>query len=97
MFDGVEANVVIGLLVGGSLLLSAGVGVVDRLASVTSTCAGKARLARRLDGIGHPPGGLLEDDMTVLAREVPGCDDRQIRAVLRRGAPGNQQAERDRL
>ena len=35
--------------------------------------------------ISYPSGGLLLDDVTVLAQEVPGADDAQIRQLLRRG------------
>jgi hypothetical protein len=59
--------------------------VVDRVASRTSSPAGEERLARQLYPISYPPGGLLLDDVTVLAQEVPGADDAQIRQLLRRG------------
>jgi hypothetical protein len=44
---------------------------------------GEARLARQLGPIRCPTGGLVVDDMTVLAQAVPGCDDGQLRALLR--------------
>jgi hypothetical protein len=78
-------NVFITFLVGGGVLLSGIAWMVDRLASKTSSPAGEQRLARHLYPISYPSGGLLLDDVTVLAQEVPGADDYQIRQLLRRG------------
>ena len=80
-----DLNVFITFLVGGGVLLSAVAWVVDRVASNTSSPAGEERLARQLDPITYPSGGLLLDDITVLAQEVPGANDDQIRQLLRRG------------
>ena len=79
-----RTNVFITFLVGGGVLLSAAAWIVDRLASHTATRVGETRLARQLGPIGYPRGGLVVDDMTVLAQAVPGCDDGQLRALLRR-------------
>lgn len=79
-----RTNVFITFLVGGGALLSAAAWVVDRLASHSATPIAEARLARQLEPIAHPPGGLIVDDMTVLAQAVPGCNDGQLRALLRR-------------
>jgi hypothetical protein len=80
-----QLNVFITFLVGGGVLLSGVAWVVDRVASKTSSPAGEERLARQLYPISYPSGGLLLDDVTVLAQEVPGADDGQIRQLLRRG------------
>jgi hypothetical protein len=80
-----QTNVFITFLVGGGVILSGIAWVVDRLASKTSSPAGEERLARQLYPISYPSGGLLLDDITVLAQEVPGADDYQIRQLLRRG------------
>jgi hypothetical protein len=80
-----QMNVFITFLVGGGVLLSGIAWVVDRVASKTSSPAGEERLARQLGPISYPTGGLLLDDITVLAQEVPGADDAQIRELLRRG------------
>lgn len=80
-----EMNVFITFLVGGGVLLSAVAWVVDRVASKTSSPAGEERLAHQLHPISYPSGGLLLDDVTVLAQEVPGTSDEQIRHLLRRG------------
>jgi hypothetical protein len=79
-----RTNVFITFLVGGGVLLSAAAWLVDRLASHTTTRLGESRLARQLGPIGYPRGGLIVDDMTVLAQAVPGCDDGQLRTLLRR-------------
>ncbi|HEY8526249.1 MAG TPA: hypothetical protein VIL48_14860 [Acidimicrobiales bacterium] len=78
-------NVFITFLVGGGVLLSGIAWVVDRLAAKTSSPAGEQALIRQLSNISYPSGGLLVDDVTVLAQEVPGADDAQIRRLLRRG------------
>ena len=80
-----QMNVFITFLVGGGVILSGVAWVVDRVASKTSSPAGEERLARQLNPISYPAGGLLLDDVTVLAQEVPGADDGQIRQLLRRG------------
>jgi len=80
-----QLNVFITFLVGGGVLLSGIAWIVDRVASQTSSPAGEERLARQLYPITYPAGGLLLDDITVLAQEVPGADDDQIRQLLRRG------------
>lgn len=78
-------NVFITFLVGGGVILSGIAWVVDRVASSTATPAGEEKLARQLGPISYPLGGLLVDDVTVLAQAVPGCDDAQLRRLLRRG------------
>lgn len=80
-----ELNVFITFLVGGGVMLSAIAWLVDRIASKTSSPVGEERLARQLAPISYPSGGLLLDDITVLAQEVPGANDDQIRQLLRRG------------
>jgi hypothetical protein len=81
-------NVFITFLVGGGIILSGIAWVVDRIASNTTTPAGEEKLARHLGPISYPRGGLLVDDVTVLAQAVPGCDDDQLRRLLRRGGSG---------
>jgi hypothetical protein len=78
-----RSNVFITFLVGGGVLLSGIAWVVDRVASRTTGAAGDQRLARQLGLISYPRGGLLIDDVTALAQEVPGADDAQIRTLLR--------------
>ena len=78
-----RSNVFITFLVGGGVILSGVAWVVDRLASRTSTAVGEERLAATLGAISYPRGGLVVDDVTVLAQDVPGADDAQIRKLLR--------------
>jgi hypothetical protein len=80
-----QLNVFITFIVAGGVLLSGVAWIVDRVASKTSSPAGEERLARQLNPISYPSGGLLLDDVTVLAQDVPGADDAQIRQLLRRG------------
>jgi hypothetical protein len=70
------------------VILSGIAWLIDRVASTTSTPVGEERLARRLGNISYPRGGLLVDDVTVLAQDVPGADDAQIRKLLRRAGHG---------
>jgi hypothetical protein len=79
-----QSNVFITFIVGGGIILSGIAWVVDRVAARTSTPAGEQRLAEALRAISYPPGGLLLDDVTVLAQDVPGAGDVQIRKLLRR-------------
>ncbi len=83
-----RTNVFITFLIGGGVLLSGVAWLVDRIASKTATPAGEERLARQLGPISYPRGGLIVDDVTVLAQEVPGCDDSQLRVLLRRAGHG---------
>jgi hypothetical protein len=80
-----STNVFITFLVGGGVILSAVAWMVDKVASKTTSPAGEERLAHQLAPISYPTGGLLLDDVTVLAQEVPGANDDQIRQLLRRG------------
>lgn len=82
-------GVFITFLVGGGVVLSGMAWVVDRVAARTTTPMGEDDLARRLANISYPRGGLLVDDVTVLAQDVPGADDVQIRKLLRRAGSGS--------
>ena len=77
-----------GPCVGGGVVLSGIAWVIVRIASHTTPSAGEGRLARQLGPISYPTGGLLVDDVTVLAQVVPGCDDRQLRKLLRSTTTG---------
>ena len=82
-----QMNVFITFLVGGGIVLSGVAWVVDRVASTTAGAVGDQRLARRLREISYPGGGLVVDDVTVLAQDVPGADDAQIRKLMRWASP----------
>lgn len=77
-------NVFITFIVAGGLLISGLAWVVDRIAANTTSRAGEARLASQLGRLSYPRGGLLVDDVTVLAETVPGVDNAQLRTLLRR-------------
>ncbi|HET8931088.1 MAG TPA: hypothetical protein VFN21_10565 [Acidimicrobiales bacterium] len=79
-----QQHVFIMFLVGGGVVLSGVAWVVDRVAGATITPDRERRLTEDLTEIAYPRGGLLVDDTTVLAQEVPGADDVQIRHLLRR-------------
>jgi len=84
-----QLGVFITFLVGGGVVLSGMAWLVDRVAARTTTTLGEDDLARRLARISYPRGGLLVDDVTVLAQDVPGADDLQIRKLLRRAGSGS--------
>lgn len=83
-----QLNVFITFLVGGGVVLSALAWVVDRIAANTTTPTGEQRLALQILQISYPRGGLLVDDITALAQDVPGADDAQIRKLLGRASHG---------
>jgi len=84
-----RSNVFITFVVAGGVLVSGVAWIVDRIAANTSTPVGEERLARSLGAIRYPSGGLLLDDITVLAQDVPGASDEQIRKLLRRAGHGS--------
>jgi hypothetical protein len=83
-----RTNVFITFVVAGGVVISGIAWMVDRVAAHTSSPAGELRLARSLGAIRYPSGGLLLDDITVLAQDVPGAGDDQIRKLLRRAGHG---------
>jgi hypothetical protein len=78
-------SVFITFLVGGGVVLSAVAWLVDRIASTTTTPTREARLAAQLAPISYPAGGLLVDEVTVLAQDVPGADGGEALRRLLRG------------
>jgi hypothetical protein len=81
---GGSTSVFITFIVGGGLIIAGIAWMVDRIAAGTSTTFAEERLAGELESIAYPPGGLVVDDVTVLAQDVPGADDAQLRKLLRR-------------
>ena len=79
-----RTNVFITMLVGGGVLLSGVAWLVDKVAARTATPAGEVQLARKLGPITYPRSGLIVDDVTALAQDVPYCDDAQLDRLLRR-------------
>jgi hypothetical protein len=79
-----RSNVFITFLVGGGVIISTMAWLIDRIGARTAGHVGDQHLARHLAQIRYPDSGLLVDDVTALAQEVPGADDAQLRALLRR-------------
>jgi hypothetical protein len=79
-----QLDVFITFLVGGGVLLSCLAWLVDRVAARTASPTMEQRLVSRMAAISYPRGGLLVDDVTALAQDVPGTDDAQIRKLLGR-------------
>lgn len=77
-----QMHVFITFLVASGIIVSGVAWLADRIAAGTATRAGEDRLARRLGDIAYPSGGLLVDEITALAQQVPGGDDAQIRRLL---------------
>jgi len=77
-----QMNVFITFLVGGGIILSGMAWVADKVGAKTYTPAGEEKLARQLGSISYPRGGLLVDEVTALAQDVPGTEDAQIRKLL---------------
>jgi hypothetical protein len=77
-----QLNVFITFLVGGGIILSGMAWVADKVGAKTYTPAGEEKLARQLGSISYPRGGLLVDEVTALAQDVPGTEDAQIRKLL---------------
>lgn len=82
-----QMNVFITLVVGGGIILSGMAWVADKVGAKTSTPAGEEKLARQLGRISYPRGGLMVDEVTALAQDVPGTDDSQIRKLLTYSRP----------
>ncbi|MDQ2649114.1 MAG: hypothetical protein M3Z03_06135 [Actinomycetota bacterium] len=77
-----RTNVFITFLVGGGIVLSGAAWLVDRLASTTTTPQGERELARALGPLSYPRGGLVVDEATLLAQDVPGEDDADLQRLL---------------
>jgi hypothetical protein len=77
-----QMNVFITFIVGGGIILSGLAWVADKVGAKTYTPAGEEKLARQLGSISYPRGGLLVDEVTALAQDVPGTEDSQIRKLL---------------
>ena len=86
--DPSKLSVFITLLVGGGVVVSALAWLVDQVAVRTVTVAGERRLASELAAISYPPDGLVVDEVTALAHDLPYLDDPQLRRLLRQpGSP----------
>ena len=77
-----QMHVFITFLVASGIVVSGVAWLADRVAAGTATRAGEDQLARQLGEIAYPSGGLLVDEVTALAQQVPGADDARIRRLL---------------
>ncbi len=79
-----RTNVFITMVVGGGILLSGLAWVIDKIANATADSGREAKLAKDLELIDYPDGGIVVDDVTVLARPTIGRDDPRVSSLLRR-------------
>lgn len=79
-----RSNVFITMVVSGGILLSGLAWLLDKVAANTTTSLQEGRLAGDLTRIAYPADGLLPDDVTVLAQQLPDLDDPQLRMLLGR-------------
>lgn len=79
-----RSNVFITMMVSGGIVLSGLAWVLDKVAASTTTSLQEGRLAGDLTRIAYPGDGLLPDDVTVLAQQLPDLDDPQLRILLGR-------------
>lgn len=79
-----RTNVFITMVVSGGILLSGLAWLLDKVAASTTTSLQEGRLAGDLTRIAYPGDGLLPDDVTVLAQQLPDLDDPQLRMLLGR-------------
>lgn len=77
-----RTNVFITMVVGGGVLLSGLAWVVDRIAARTAVPAGERALARELGSIAPPSGHLIADEASLIAQELPSCDDPDLRLLV---------------
>lgn len=79
-----RSNVFITMVVSGGILLSGLAWLLDKVAANTTTSLQEGRLAGDLTRIAYPSDGLLPDEVTVLAQQLPDLDDPQLRMLLGR-------------
>lgn len=79
-----RTNVFITMVVSGGIVLSGLAWLLDKVAANTTTSLQEGRLAGDLTRIAYPSDGLLPDDVTVLAQQLPDLDDPQLRMLLGR-------------
>jgi hypothetical protein len=79
-----RSNVFITMVVSGGILLSGLAWLLDKVAANTTTSLQEGRLAGDLTRIAYPADGLLPDEVTVLAQQLPDLDDPELRMLLGR-------------
>jgi hypothetical protein len=79
-----RTNVFITMVVGGGIVLSGLAWLIDKVAGATTDSGREATLAKDLELIDYPDGGIVVDDVTVLARPTIRRDDPRVSSLLRR-------------
>jgi hypothetical protein len=77
-----QTNVFITMVVGGGVLLSGLAWVVDKIATKTAVPSGERHLAKDLGSIAMPSGHLVADEASLIAQELPSCDDPDLRLLV---------------
>jgi hypothetical protein len=77
-----RTNVFITMVVGGGVLLSGLAWVVDKIAAKSVVPSGERALAKDLDSIALPTGHLIADEASLIAQELPSCDDPDLRLLV---------------
>jgi hypothetical protein len=77
-----RTNVFITMVVGGGVLLSGLAWLVDKIASRTAVPSGERALARELRSIALPAGHLVADEASLIAQELPACEDPDLRLLV---------------
>jgi hypothetical protein len=77
-----RTNVFITMVVGGGILLSGLAWVVDKIAARSVVPSSERALARELHSIALPAGHLVADEASLIAQELPACDDPDLRLLV---------------
>jgi hypothetical protein len=77
-----RTNVFITMVVGGGVLLSGLAWLVDKLAAKSVVPSGERALAKELHSIAMPTGHLVADEASLIAQELPSCDDPDLRLLV---------------
>jgi len=77
-----RTNVFITMVVGGGVLLSGLAWVVDKVAAKSVVPSGERALAKELHSIALPSGHLVADEASLIAQELPSCDDPDLRLLV---------------
>jgi hypothetical protein len=77
-----RTNVFITMVVGGGILLSGLAWVIDRIAGRTVTAGRERQLASELAPLAFPSGHLVAHEASLIAQELPSCDDPELRLLV---------------
>jgi hypothetical protein len=80
-----QTNVFITMVISGGIILSGLAWLLDKVAANTTSTLQEGRLAGDLTRIAYPSDGLLPDEVTVLAQQLPDLDDPELRLLLGSG------------